>query len=213
MNFQNEIVSLYTGTGWKKVFARLRFSYAPYIETEKFIPKAGKILDLGCGEGIFTNYIGLTSKKRRVLGIEVDKKRVDQAVRGIGNVKFKLGDITRVDLPNSDGIIFFQVLHHLPTYELQELMIEKCSKSLKTGAKLIIVEIHVKPSIKYLLNWITDHLLVAWFFEKRLYTPIFFRKVWEWKKLLKKSDFDCKIIYPDEKFKPFPNVILDCTKI
>ncbi len=205
-------ISLYSGTGWKRVFAKGRFWYAPYIEVEQLLPKGGKIIDLGCGEGVLTNYLGLSSPDREVLGIDVDQNRIKQANHGVKNVSFTSADITKFKIPPCDGIVIFQVLHHLHSAKEQEEIIQHCVKNLKKNGKLIIVEIYVGLSLNYFLTWIADHLLVAWFFEKRLYSPILFRKLADWKKVIESHDLSYKVINPNSITKPFSNTILECTK-
>lgn len=206
----DKIINLYSKSGWKSIFTKLRFWYAPYKEVEKLIPMNGTVVDLGCGEGILTNYIGLVSKHRKVIGIEIDKKRIKIADHGISNVSFMNVDITKADLPQSDVIICFQLLHHLKSHRVQEELIANCIKNLNKGGKILIVEIRIDYTLRYWLTWIADHFLVPWFFEKRLYSRIFFRKVHEWKKLFKRLSLDYNIIIPNETNKPFANVIFEC---
>lgn len=208
----NKAINLYSKSGWKSIFAKLRFWYAPYIEVEELIPVSGTVVDLGCGEGIFSNYIGLVSKQRKVIGIEIGKNRIKIADHGIPNVSFMNADITKIDLPQSDAIICFQLLHHLKSYEIQGELIEKCIKYLNKGGKIIIDEIRVDYTPRYWLTWIADHFLVPLFFEKRLYSPILFRTVFAWKKLLEKKGLNCNIIIPNETNRPFTNVIFECRK-
>lgn len=206
----NKIIDLYSKSGWKSIFVKLRFWYAPYREVEELIPVNGTVVDLGCGEGIFSNYIALCSKHRQVIGIDIDRNRIKEANHGIANVNFINADVTKSDLSQPDVIICFQLLHHLKSYEAQEELIEKCIKNLNKGKKIIIDEIRVDYSLRYWLTWIADHFLVPLFFEKRLYSPIFFRTVPAWKKLFEKKGLNCNIIIPNEANKPFSNVIFEC---
>lgn len=208
----DKIISLYSKSRWKGIFARLRFWYAPYKEVEELIPVNGTVVDLGCGEGILSNYIGLCSKNRRIIGIEIDKNRLKDANHGIPNVNFINADITKIDLLQVDAIICFQLLHHLKSYDMQEELIEKCIKNLSKGGKIIIDEIRVDYTLRYWLTWIADHFLVPLFFEKRLYSRILFRTVPAWKNLFEKKGLNCNIIIPKETNKPFTNIIFECRK-
>jgi len=58
----NKIIGLYQDGGFTGIFAKIRFWDAPYIEMEKMIAKRGNIVDLGCGDGIFANFLTLKSK-------------------------------------------------------------------------------------------------------------------------------------------------------
>lgn len=210
----NKTIKLYSRLRWKDWFARIRFWDAPYQEVEKLIPKKGEIIDLGCGEGIFTNYLALKSKNRKIFGIDKDGKKIKQArfaASVLTNVKFVNGDVTSKEIPNADIIIMFHLLHHLNSYKSQEELVRKCVGKIKKRGKLIIVEAEPKFSFKYLITWATDHFLVPWLFEKRLYSPIFFRKGEEWVKLFKKSGFSCTLSLA-EKGKPFTHIILECQK-
>ncbi len=192
-------------------FFYIRFWDAPFLELERIVPRHGKIIDLGCGEGIFANFLAITSRQRQLFGVEIDKNRLKKADRGLANTNFSVGDITRKDIPIADAIVLIHVLHHLNSFKQQEDLILKCRDKLKKGGRLIIAEVEPKWSFKYLLAWLTDHYLVPWIFEKKFYSPIFFRKSFEWLALLQQYGFESKAI-PAEIGKPFPHVILDCTK-
>ena len=216
MNFKknsviSQIINLYSGSGWKSLFTKIRFWDAPYLIVEKMIPQKGYIIDLGCGEGIFSNFLGISSKGRKVLGIEVDINRLKVANHGIKNVTFKWGDATKIKLPFADTIILFHVLHHLNSYEAQESVIDNCLRKLKKGGKLIIVEVEPKISFRYFITWLTDHFIVPILFEKRLYSQIFFRNSNEWKKFIHERDFKCNITLAEKGY-PFTHVILECQK-
>lgn len=208
----NETINLYSDTGWKSLFTKWKFWEEPYEELEKLIPDHGKIIDLGCGEGILANFLALSSNKRKVLGFEIDKTRLFVANRNIPNTQFKQADITKLTIPSCDVITLFHVLHHLDSYEEQEEVLKSCFKALKKNGKLLIVDVEIKPSIKYWTCWLADHFLVPWVFEKRFYTPAFFRTSKNWKKFLNKIGFYCEII-PAEAGRPFSNVILKCTHL
>jgi 2-polyprenyl-3-methyl-5-hydroxy-6-metoxy-1,4-benzoquinol methylase len=204
-------LSLYYGIGWKTYFAKLRFWYAPFVKVEQLLPQKGSITDLGCAEGLMANYAALKSRYRKVTGIEVDEKRLLEADHKLPNTAFKQGDITKIALPKSDAFILFHVLHHLPSLSSQEDVLKKIYTALPKHGKLIVVEIHVTRSLKYLFTWFTDNFLVAWFFEKKFHTQILFRKKEEWQHLFKQIGFRSSYQL-SEKQGPFANIIFTCVK-
>lgn len=209
---EERTIGLYHYLGWKRIFAKIRFWDAPFAKVEKMVPKNGLIVDLGCGEGIFSNYLAASSNKRRVLGIELNKKRVGQADRGLKNVAFRQGDVLATHLPSCDTIILFHLLHHLLSRADQEKLIKKCKLALKNGGKLIVVEVDVKPTFKYLVSWLTDHFVVPLLFEGKLFeSKTYFRKKEEWIKVLRENGFTCKMVSAEEG-KPFTHVIFNCVK-
>lgn len=144
---------------WPAVFTRIRFFTAPYFRLSEFVPKQGSIIDLGSGYGIFANILGLLSPSRQVIGLDLDKYKSDHAVALSPNVKFQYGDITKTNIPPTDCILLIHVLHHLNSFEEQEVLLKACWSQLKSGGKLVIAEIDQKPPIKFFLTQIADHLL------------------------------------------------------
>lgn len=206
-NMVMQVLHLYS----ENKFVPIRFWDSPFIEVERIVPKKGVIVDLGCGEGIFTNFLGVSSPIRKVIGIEIDSKRLQEANKDIANVSFKKGDATHIALPSCDAIILFHLLHHLHLYEEQEVVIKNCLRSLKEKGKLIIVEVDKKPTFKYLISWFTDCFIVPWLFEKRFYTPVHYRSRYEWLKIIKELGYSCTVTSA-EKSKPFTHIIIVCKK-
>ena len=205
----DKLLSLYYGLGWKSIFARIRLKDAPYKQTESLMPKKGIIVELGCGEGLFSNYMALSSGKRKIIGIEIDKDRFKQANRKISNTEFLLGDATKTNIPQCDVIVMMHLLHHLRSFEDQERLIRNFRKKLKKNGKMVIIEVEPKLSWKYFLAWSADHFLVPWLFEKRIYSKIYFRKRKEWERLLEKAGFEVKT-HPADKNMPFSHIIFEC---
>lgn len=207
----NQVFELYKNVGWKSLFARIRFWDSPYIEVEKMVPKKATIVELGCGEGVFTNFLGLSSKLRKVIGIEIDKHRYLDANRGLKNVKIIKSDATKYKIPRVDCIVMYHLLHHLTSYELQEVLITNSKKALKRNGKLIIIEIVEKPLLKFFITSLVDYFIVPWLFEgKFIAKKIYFRKTKDWVKLLKSKGFNVKTTKLDHN-KPFSHVVFECS--
>jgi len=191
--------ALYRGLGWPTIFTHIRFFTAPYEKLEKLVPKKGFIIDLGCGYGIFSNFLGLTGPKREVLGIELDSKKIKFAQRGVGNVKFLRADITKIKLKKTDVILLIHVLHHLDSFAQQEKLLLECKKKLKNGGRIIIAEVDKKPILKYILGWLADKILYPG-------DKIYYRMPNEFKRLFQDLGFTVKMIKADNG-KPFAHII------
>ncbi len=207
----DQTINLYQKVGWKKFFSAWRFMVAPYEIVEKYIPKSGSIVELGCGEGIFSNYLGISSKKRKIKAYEISNERIREATRGVDNVKFIKSDVTRLKIPKSKIIVLFHLLHHLRNFNDQEKLIANCYKSLVKGGKLVIVEIDIKFSLKYFIAWTFDHFIVPMVFERKIYSDVYFRKKSDWLVLLKKNNFKVKCFSAEEKM-PFSHIIFTAVK-
>ena len=208
-NSRKIAIDLYGHTLWEAFLSKFKFWEEPYETVNKMLPNQGKIIDLGCGEGLLSNYLAITSPKRKVVGYEIAPERLMHAKKGIKNVSFSTGDIVRITYPKADAIVLFHVLHHLSDKNTQEHVLKKVKNALKNNGKLVIAEVHVKPNIKFIAAWIADHFLVPWVFEKKLYTKAYFRKEGEWVSVLKKIGFKVKTT-EETNGRPFPNIIFEC---
>lgn len=203
-------IELYKGQGFSSLFKLIRVWDAPYQEIERIIPKRGEIIDLGSGDGLLANYLGISSPKRKVFGIELNKSRLVESNRGLKNVKFKVGDILKSEITKVDAILLIHVFHHLPNREAQVKMLEACKKNLNNNGKLIVAEIIQKPFLKYLFTYLTDTLILPIVFNNKLIdTNINYRSDSEWKKLFKSYGFNVKTTYP-HKGMPFSHVLYEC---
>ncbi len=127
----------------------------PLKEIDHFIPNQGNIIDLGCGEGVIAKYLA-RNKKRIVIGVDKDRSRLPNIKNS--NLLFQYGDITKIDIKDSNGIVISDVLHHLETSN-QKKLITKLAKKLKKGGILIIKEIDTKEFVRSKLSRFWDLLL------------------------------------------------------
>ncbi len=204
-------VSLYKSKGFGGLSANIRFWDSPLVFVETITPDKGKILDLGCGEGVLTNYLALCKPSRSIIGMEISH-RIKLANHGLKNVKFLQGNVLKDDLPACDVIITSHLLHHLPSQKSQEELIKKCYQRLEKGGKLIILEINREFSFRYFIVWITDVFIVPILFEGQLSNMnVFHRQAKDWKNILLKTGFKIKLINHFKKG-PFPDILFICQK-
>jgi len=128
----------------------------PLEEIDKILPQRGLIYDLGCGEGVIAKYLANSSASRRVIGVDVDKKRLPKIKSQ--NLSFEAGDIRSFRLETADGVIISDVLHHLSAIDQKKLLI-KISQCLKKGGVLVIKEIDKNEFIRGHLSRLWDFLL------------------------------------------------------
>jgi len=153
-----------------RIYLRLRPYIVPFEIIEKHVPNKGNVVDVGCGFGIFANFLALHSKERNVVGIDLNKKRINLANEIFGNLSnlnFFDGDITDIKIPKANVITAVDVLHHIPSKELQLKLLLSCYSVLSEDGKLLVKDLDTKPYWKYLFNYIHDYLITKG--EKVLY--------------------------------------------
>lgn len=164
VQIEKEILSLYSGAGIKERFhVYIRLKTCPFREIEKYVPKRGKVLDLGCSHGILSNWLALSSMDRRVIGIDYSEEKIHIAQicrTDSDRVFFSVGDICQLNRDeNYNAIVISDVLYLVP-FNVQEGIIRTCYEILEPGGVLVIKEIDTIPFYKYLFNYLQETVSV-----------------------------------------------------
>ena len=202
-----EVKKLYKSNSLsKRAYVNLRWRLCPFEKLEKYLPKSGVILDIGCGYGLLTNFLSFKSAQRQVIGIDNSQKRLEVAkstIKERSNIKFIQGNVDNLELPVCNGAVMSDFLHHLPEKTYSRLLAKIYSK-LEPGGKLIIEEVDNKPFWKYLSNLFIDHILYPG-------QKINFKPADYWRKLLTEIGFQVEIVSAHQEL-PLSDVIFVCAK-
>lgn len=172
----------------------------PLGEIDQAVPKFGKVIDLGCGEGTVARYIART-KTRSVTGVDNNKKRLPKSKQK--NLKFILSDIRTYTPKDATAIIISDVLHHL-NYDDQKKLLNKIANRLKKGGNLIIKEIDTREFIRSKSSRFWDFV----FYPK---DKIYYHRADSLKVYLEKLGFAVKITHT-AKFFPGSTALFICQK-
>ncbi len=154
-----KIIRLYKASFNIKLFLLLRNLHLSYSRIESLVPRKGVIVDLGCGYGFFPNLLAYKSPERNIVGIELSRRKLEYADIGFKNTEFINEDIRQLEIVNCDAIVLVHVLHHLPSFLSQEKLLKECYKKLSKGARIIVVEIDLRPLWKFWFTKFIDHVL------------------------------------------------------
>lgn len=137
------------------VYDIFRKSILPLEEIDKYLPKKGLIIELGCGEGVIAKYLARRRKSRRVYGYDKNPKRL--SFSNLKNLHFIYKDIRSVKLKKSEGIVISDVLHHL-SFKDQKKILENIFDSLNKNGVLIVKEIDKSEFIRSKLSRFWDFI-------------------------------------------------------
>ena len=122
----HDAIRLYSNEGLGiRLFVRLRHLLSPLEILENWVPREGNILDLGCGHGLFTNYMALKANSRNIVGIDPAAAKLKVAKKTearVPNVHYIQGDITdAMEKGRFDAITIVDVLYLLPVPEQKKI--------------------------------------------------------------------------------------------
>lgn len=193
-----------------RIYARIRFSILrqPFLEEiGQYLPAEGRILDLGCGFGLFSLYFASLEPGRRMVGVDRDPRRIalsrESAMKlGLGNVEYQVDDA--VDWQSGEkfeAIYMLDLVHHIPEAQVGEFL-AKIRSLLAPGGILIIKDVSDGPWLKRLFTLVLDRLIVGW-------EPIRYWPPEELSILLRGLGFDVKR-HRMRDFLPYPHILYVC---
>lgn len=171
----------------------------------------GRILDVGCGFGLFASYFGQTQPARRIVGVDPDGRRIRIArkvcerLRLDGNT-FIEGDVREASLQGPfQAAYVLDVMHHLPRAD-QRPVLERLRSLLVPGGLLLVKDITTEPRFGLLFTEALDRLMVGW------NEPLAYRHHREWAEILTSVGFKVRMVrVPD--ILPYPHVVIAATKV
>ncbi len=182
----NENSSGYDPLGCSTAKSQLDFSVSSRVELiSKHYDLTGKrILDYGCGNGIYTQEIA--KKADWVLGIDIEEKRLQEAIKKYKqeNLEFRNCGIEELEIDEKfDVVISIEVLEHVSN---EDIVLEKIRDLLVDdgeiiffvpnklypfethGARIFGRNIHFRGSFPF-LSW-APRFIRRFFVQERIYT-------------------------------------------
>lgn len=141
---------------------RVRWLTCPVRAVVAKVPTQGRILEVGCGYGLFSLEMAIGSPGRSVVGVDIDTHKVVHAQRA-GKIAVKRGAQVSFELsppgevPEGlwDAVVVIDVLYLLDAEE-QEGLLRTCAGALAPGGVLVVKEMAPEPRWKARWNRIQE---------------------------------------------------------
>ena len=160
-----------------RIFVHGRAFLSDLAFVERFVPRKGFIVDLGCGHGLFPCLLREASEQRRVLGIDLDERKIEVArgaIRDTQWLRFEVGDIIKDQPPHCDAVTIVDVLYLLP-FEDQERVLKNAAMALGEGGPLIVKAQERRTDPRYAITYAQELVTVGLGFTRggheRFYFP------------------------------------------
>lgn len=197
----------------ERAYATVRFSILRsklLSVMDLLLPEEGRILDVGCGFGLFAAYFGQTQPRRCITGIDPNERRIAMARQvgaalGLASHEFIVGDArsTKVIGP-FDAAYVLDVMHHVPA-DAQEALLARLRDLLAPGGVLVLKDITTEPAFGLKFTELLDRLMVGW------NEPLAYRHHREWGEMLVRLGFRVRAVRVPDVL-PYPHVVIAARK-
>ena len=130
---------------------------------DRYVPRHGFVVDLGCGHGLFANLLAEAAPNRRILGIDIDRRKIDVArttIQDRESIRFEVGDIIHEAPPKCDAVTIVDVLYLLTASD-QEAVLRKAAGALAENAPLVVKAQERAASPRYALTYAQELIMTA----------------------------------------------------
>jgi 2-polyprenyl-6-hydroxyphenyl methylase/3-demethylubiquinone-9 3-methyltransferase len=183
---------------------------APLEGVAAEVPARGRILDLGCGHGLFTNLLAIGSTERQLLGVDPSAAKLAVARRssaGLPNVRYVEGRIEDVTEAGFQAITILDVLYLLPD-EQKLSVLRRCRELIAPDGVLLVKTNDVRPRWKYAVVRLEEELMVR-LLGLTMGGELHFRGVPEYTNLLAAAGFESRVV-PLDSWLPVPHRLYVC---
>lgn len=191
---------------WARALALGRAFICPFDRILEHVPRRGRLVELGCGTGVFSNLVAVSRPQQDVLGIDANPNVIEAAMATVGartNIAFQVARVEEYDLPEPvDVVAAIDLFHHLakPT-QVQTAL--RAYHRLKPGGVFLLKEIDRQPRWMSLANRLHDSIMDPG-------NPQCVRDREEWRRLLVDMGFVVEVTVMHRLV--YPHVLLVCRK-
>jgi 2-polyprenyl-3-methyl-5-hydroxy-6-metoxy-1,4-benzoquinol methylase len=141
----------------------VRWLTCPFPPVVEALPTEGRVLEVGCGHGLFSGYLARRSPGLQVVGVDIDVDKIAVAAAAEpldgGRLRFAVGDSCSVPEGPWDAVVLVDVLYLLDEAG-QRALLESCAAVLAPGGVLVVKDMATRPRWKARWNAMQEALSV-----------------------------------------------------
>lgn len=132
-------------------------------EIGQYLPARGRVLDVGCGFGLFSLYYAITRPGLVLEGLDRNARRIEMARAaaarlGLANARYAVDDARHFRGGDIYAAAYMlDIVHHIPPDSVKPLF-EQLAKALPPGGRLLVKDVDSRPAWK---RWFTHALDLA----------------------------------------------------
>lgn len=159
----NDVLALYRGEPLlTRLHTAVRWRTCPFQAVSRVVSPVGRILEIGCGHGLFSALLALQSEDRDVVGTDVDGDKIRTASRAgarVTNLRFQPAEPSELPSGPWDAICIIDVLYLIDRAG-ERALLEAAAASLAPGGVVVVKEMATAPRWKFRLMALQERLSV-----------------------------------------------------
>ncbi|MDQ3032968.1 MAG: class I SAM-dependent methyltransferase [Myxococcota bacterium] len=130
-------------------------------EIGQYLPETGRVLDVGCGFGLFALYYAQTNPGISIDGFDLSRKRIglakEAAARlGVSNAHFEVQNATELRAEaRYDAVYMLDIIHHVPESAVETLLTQ-VHELLPPGGTLLVKDLDTTPAWQRIFAHVLD---------------------------------------------------------
>lgn len=143
-----------------RAYLHARWLVCPFDRVLPLVPEDGRLLDVGCGSGLWLTYLALERPRLELEGVDPDPGKLALAATSRAG-EWTLHEGSADGLPEGtyDCITILDVLY-LMSDAMKSAVLTGCFRALKPGGSLIVKELDTKPRWKFVPSALEEFVAV-----------------------------------------------------
>jgi 2-polyprenyl-3-methyl-5-hydroxy-6-metoxy-1,4-benzoquinol methylase len=141
----------------------VRWLTCPFPPIVEALPSEGRVLEVGCGHGLFSGYLARRAPRLQVHGVDIDADKIAVAAASApaagGRLDFAVSDSGSVPDGPWDAVVLVDVLYLLDE-PAQKALLKSCAAGLAPGGLLVVKDMSTRPRWKARWNAVQEALSV-----------------------------------------------------